>query len=141
MRLPSVQSVVGILVAASACCTQAQDIQGPLRDPTRPPITGAIGRTGTDTDASSSGRIQMLLIGESRKYAVVDGVLLRQGDLHHQWRLSAINPESVVMRHASDTRVIKISPSVVKTPRFQADAANPRGGVQLIEKTPTRRSP
>lgn len=83
----------------------------------------------------------MLLIGESRKYVVVDGVLLRQGDLHHQWRVSVINPESVVMRHASDTRVIKISPSVVKTPRTQAGANSSSAGTRSIEKKPTRRSP
>lgn len=144
MRFTSAQFFVGIIVVVGTCFSFAQEIQepqGPLHDPTRPPQTGTMGRIGAGAVTPSTERIQMLLIGESRKYAIVDGVLLKPGDLHNQWRLSIINPESVVMRNASGTRVIRVSPSVVKTLRPQVGTASPSGSTRSNEITPTRRSP
>lgn len=143
MRSHPIQLFAGVVVSICAgisCAQEVQETQGPLRDPTRPPQVAPAG-SGSAAAASPGGRIQMLLIGESRKYAVIDGVLLKPGDLHRQWRLSSINPDSVVMHGASGTQVIKANPSVVKTIRSQIGAAIPSGGTRSNEKKPTRRSP
>lgn len=138
MKIKLLQLGVGMSVIVAASYSHAQQL--PLHDPTRPPQVSSA-RIGMGRTPLPSGRIQMLLIGESRKYAVIDGILLRLGDLHHQWRLSSINADSVVMKSASGTQVIKANPSVVKTIRPQVGAAHPTDSIRSNEKNPTRRIP
>lgn len=124
--------------------------QSALHDPTRPPDKTSLGRSvapaiGTINEAVNNDEskptpesIQMLVIGRQRKFALIDGVLVKPGESLNQWQLVSISRQSVVMRNAAVTQEISISPSVVKTvhtPNRQSSNHAP------IVNQPSRNSP
>ncbi|WP_100144290.1 hypothetical protein [Limnohabitans sp. JirII-31] len=124
-----------------------------LRDPTRPseisppPVVSAPSNGLPDGNPngdyvlapiSPPERLGVLLIGSSRQYAVIDGVVVKPGQSVNQWRLLSIHSQGVVMQSASGTQTLKVSPSVVKTLR-SADRADQ--GADTRDHKPTRRSP
>ena len=91
-----------------------------LSDPTRPPPAWiaahpkAAGAPATEQAAAS--QLQSLLIGPSRRYAIIDGQLLGVGDRYRDARVVAVRPDGVVLRSASGTRTLKLFPDVEKHP-------------------------
>lgn len=87
--------------------------QGDVHDPMRPPANLSV--ASTPASVSVPDNVQMLLKGEQRSFAMVDGVIVKPGESLKAWRLVSIGSHSVVMRHAAATEEISIHPAVVKT--------------------------
>ena len=144
------------LLCVTACAwllAPSLGAQPVLRDPTRPsdispaPVVSAPSNGLPDGNPngdyvlapiSAPERVGVLLIGSSRQYAVIDGVVVKPGQSVNQWRLLSIHSQGVVMQGASGTQTLKVSPLVVKTLR-SADRADQ--GSDTRDHKPTRRSP
>jgi len=86
-----------------------------LSDPTRPPAVwlAAQGITlpGSQRDAPSG--LQLILIGESRKFAIINGQIVKPGKLYNGSRVIDIKSDGVVVRDRSKS--LKLIPSVKKS--------------------------
>ncbi len=107
------------LTAWLTCGVSSGWAQSSLHDPMRPPsATSFAAQLPTSDAANPAGeKIQMLIIGRQRAFAMIDGLLVKPGESVNQWQLVSIGHQSVVMRNASVTQEISINPSVVKTIR------------------------
>lgn len=92
-----------------------------LADPTRPapewlaaqpPVPG-----GEVVGNSSAPRVQVIVIGRSRKFAIIDGQLIRYGDTYNGSRLAGIHPDGVVMQKDGSKEKLSMSPAVEKKVR------------------------
>jgi hypothetical protein len=131
---------LALLIASGVSPLGAQELgRELLHDPTRPPQSLAVeGSTEALQAQASRERIQMLVIGESRKFAIIDGVMVTPGALLNQWRLVRIDTQGVVMQSASGAQKISIHPAVVKTVR---PVRRSNSGPELIQNQPTRTRP
>lgn len=102
---------IGLCVAPIAVLGQA------LIDPMRPPAAPASQTTPSAAPLPKANAVQVLLIGENRKYAVVDGVIVRQGDTLNGWRVTRISSTGVMLSGAGSSETLSITPRVIKTPR------------------------
>jgi hypothetical protein len=91
--------------------------QSELHDPTRPPVNLSANANVSTVTTTTPDNVQMLLVGRQRSFAMIDGVMVKPGDMFNQWQLISIGRESVVMRNASVTEEISLNPLVVKTRR------------------------
>lgn len=89
----------------------------PLMDPMRPPATPSSPSSSGAAPLPKANAVRVLLIGENRKYAVVDGVIVRQGDTLNGWRVTRISSTGVVLSGAGSSETLSITPGVIKTPR------------------------
>lgn len=89
----------------------------PLMDPMRPPATPSSPSGSGATPLPKANTVRVLLIGENRKYAVVDGVIVRQGDTLNGWRVTRISSTGVVLSGSGSSETLRITPGVIKTPR------------------------
>lgn len=91
-----------------------------LSDPTRPP------QAWLDAQPKVAGapaaeqevvpQLQSLLIGPSRRYAIIDGQLLGVGDTFRDARVVAVRPAGVVLRSKRGTQTLRLFPDVEKRP-------------------------
>lgn len=98
--------------------------QGALRDPTMPPPGAVLATPGGDAlpaeiaaqqaAASAQPAVQMVLVGPSRKYAVIEGQMLKPGGQIDQWRLTHITAKGVVLKSDTGAQTISAYPSVQK---------------------------
>ena len=87
---------------------------GTLTDPTRPPDAwlAAQGSYVTDDDASSG---QVLLLGRTRRFAVIDGQLVKPGDTLNGAKVLAIRPNGVVVvEENAEPQLLKLTPAIEK---------------------------
>lgn len=63
----------------------------------------------------TSPTLQLLLIGRSRKYAIIDGQLFQPGDTYNGYTLVAIKPDRVVLQSNDTLRTLKMHPAIKKT--------------------------
>lgn len=97
-------------------CASAQGA-GKLRDPTRPLATK--GRTlvtgpasGQPTALVAMPELQLVLVGGTRRYAVIDGELLAEGDAIRGLTLLQIGNDAVVLKTPHGPRSLPLpSPS------------------------------
>ena len=124
--------VTGFVLSAPAFCAQDE-----LHDPTRP-LINVTASAMVSAENASPENLQMLLIGRQRSYALIDGVVVKPGDMLNQWELVSIGSQSVVMRNASLTEEISLNPSVVKTLRSpkRSDAS-----MDALDNPPSRKIP
>jgi hypothetical protein len=126
MKPHSLPTLFALLGSLSASFGHTQTI---LYDPFRPP-NALLPNTSSENNSATNnrsmpqansnmygGKVQMLLIGQHRSTALIDGHVLKLGELINQWKLVSIDPQNIVMRNASVTEKISINPSVVKTIR------------------------
>ena len=90
---------------------------GTLSDPTLPPPAWLAAQPGVpgaaaqvEQDASSG--MQLILIGQSRKLAVIDGQVVKPGDTYRGSKVLAIKPGEVVLQDASKS--MKLTPNIEK---------------------------
>ena len=98
--------------------------QGPLRDPTLPPPGAVLAVPGGEAlpaevaaqqaAAATQSSVQMVLVGPSRKFAVIDGQMLKPGGQIDQWRLTSITAKGVVLKSDTGAQTISAYPSVQK---------------------------
>ncbi len=103
--------VASLLLWAQAAHAQA------LIDPMRPPASPSQQSASGPAPLPKANAVQVLLIGENRKYAVVDGVIVRQGDTLNGWRVTRISSTGVMLSGAGSSETLSITPRVIKTPR------------------------
>lgn len=108
---------VGLACLASLYMTPAAVLAQTLIDPMRPPAAPSSQTTPGATPLPKANAVQVLLIGENRKYAVVDGVIVRQGDTLNGWRVTRISSTGVMLSGAGSSETLSITPRVIKTPR------------------------
>ncbi len=92
-----------------------------LSDPTRPPrewLAALPKDAGAPSAAEEdvSPRLQSLVLGPSRKYAIIDGQLVGVGDRFNDARVVAVRPAGVVLRSERGTETLKLFPDVEKRP-------------------------
>jgi hypothetical protein len=91
-----------------------------LSDPTRPPqawLAAQQKAPGAPAgEQESRPLLQSLLIGPSRRYAIIDGQVLGVGDTFRDARVVAVTPAAVVLRSARGTQMLKLFPDVEKRP-------------------------
>lgn len=92
-----------------------------LSDPTRPPQAwldaqpkGAGAPSAVEQEATP--QLQSVLIGPSRKYAIIDGQLVGVGDTFKDARVVAVRPAGVVLRSKRGTQTLRLFPDVEKRP-------------------------
>ena len=95
--------------------------QATLPDPTRPPQAWldaqpkAAGVTA-EADAGAAPQLQSLVIGPSRRYAIIEGQLVGVGDTFKDARVVAVRPTEVVLRSERGTQTLRLYPDVEKRP-------------------------
>lgn len=87
---------------------------GKLRDPTRPLAT--TGRalvtgpaSGQPTEPIAVPELQLVLVGSARRYAVIDGELLAEGDAIRGLTLLQISNHAVVIKTPKGPRTLPLS--------------------------------
>ena len=88
---------------------------GALSDPTLPPpawLAAQPGAQGAAATAEQDAGMQLILIGQSRKLAVIDGQVVKPGDTYKGSKVLAIKPGEVVLQDASKS--MKLTPNIEK---------------------------
>lgn len=84
-------------------------------DPTRPPEAwlAAQGNAQEKSDTGTDGA-RVAVIGKHRRFAVVDGRVVKIGDTVAEGRVAAIRPEAVVIRQGDENTALSLTPGVEK---------------------------
>jgi MSHA biogenesis protein MshK len=104
---------------------------GVLSDPTLPPpawlaaTQSAGGAAALNQDASAG--VQLILIGPSRKLALINGQTVKPGEAYNGSKVLAIKPGEVVVQDASKS--LKLTPAIEKKAITSAPLKKPRGAV------------
>ncbi len=113
-----------------------------LPDPTRPPAAWLAAQAKAAPGTAMAGvaepesvpRLQSLLIGPSRRYAIIEGQLVGVGDTFGDARVVEVRPTEVVLRSERGTQTLKLFPDVEKRAVAAADA-------ETKTKRPPRKGP
>jgi len=106
-----------IATLALACLSPAWG--QPLSDPSRPPQawlappSKGAGTPGA-AEAERPSQLQSLLIGPSRKYAIIDGQLVGVGDTFKDARVVAVTSAGVVLSSERGKETLSLFPNVKK---------------------------
>ena len=65
-----------------------------------------------DQDASSGLRVTV--VGRAKKFAVIDGQVVKPGDTYNGTKVLAIKPGEVVVRENDSSKSLKLAPGVEK---------------------------
>ena len=115
---------VGLVGAARAA---------PLSDPTQPapewlkaqapvPVPGAVAAQ----DVVAAPEVRVLVIGLARKFAIIDGQVVRYGETYNGSKLVGINPDGVVLLKDGKKEKLSMNPTVEK--RVESDKPLPGKG-------------
>ena len=123
---------VGLVGAARAA---------PLSDPTQPapewlkaqapvpvPVPGAAPMPGAVAaqDVVAAPEVRVLVIGLARKFAIIDGQVVRYGETYNGSKLVGINPDGVVLLKDGKKEKLSMNPTVEK--RVESDKPLPGKG-------------
>jgi len=140
-RAPCARWAIAALPLVLGCLSPAWGQA--LSDPTRPPQAWLAAQpkaagAAAAAEQETAPHLQSLLIGPSRRYAIIDGQLLGVGDTYRDARVVAVRPAGVVLRSKSGTQTLKLFPDVEKRPvkPVAADTARaPAKAKRLIRLT------
>lgn len=105
-------------------------------DPTRPAPEWLAAQAPVPADealgpASAPAGVQVIVIGPTRKFAIIDGQMVRFGQTYNGAKLVGIRPEGVVLQKDGVKEKLSMSPAVTKMVRVP----NPTpGGVRSEKK-------
>jgi hypothetical protein len=107
-----------------------------LSDPTRPPSVWLAAQGITlpghrDRDISSG--VQLILIGTSNKFAIINGRIVKPGKFYNGSKVLDINSDGVVTRDASKS--LKLIPAVSKKIVTPAPPKKPRAKTRKSKKS------
>jgi MSHA biogenesis protein MshK len=108
--------LVAVACMASASMTVAQT----LRDPTRP--AGASTRSTAGKPEQSGWILQSVLISPERRYAIINGEVVRIGGSVAGAELISVAAERVTLRTPEGLRVISLFPDVTRVSAAEAGA-------------------
>lgn len=85
-----------------------------VKDPLVPPTAWIASQKTESSDAkggvghsSMESRVQVLIVGKTRKLAVVDGVVVSSGDMVNEAKVAAVRSDKVVMEDEQKTIVLR----------------------------------
>jgi MSHA biogenesis protein MshK len=96
-----------------------------MNDPTRPPAT--IDSGPGEVDAGDGSRLQSVMIWPSGRAAIINGVMVKQGEKYGDAVLVRVEESEVVLRRGAESQVLKLYPAVEKRPAGQAKGAQRKG--------------
>ena len=108
---------LGLALALGLLATaQAQTAPDPTRPPEawlalQPQVVVAPGAAPEIYEASG---VTVTVTGKNRRYALVDGQVVKAGDMVNGARVLAINPNTVTVRQNDARKVLSVAPGVVK---------------------------
>ncbi len=88
----------------------------PLKDPFRPPQAIIQAQSSAESVVPVRPVVRVLVISKDQRHAVIDGVVLKQGDTFDQWRIMQISPKGVRLQINGAEELMSISPRVTITP-------------------------
>ena len=112
--------LISAALALGGCCAAWGQAPRPvLSDPTRPPqvwLDAQPKAPGTPAilEQATVPRLQSLLIGPSRRYAIIEGQVVGVGDRFKDARVVAVRPTEVVLRSERGTQTLKLFSDVEK---------------------------
>ena len=90
-----------------------------MEDPTRPAPAWLAAQPKAPgeivVEQNTEPTLQLLLIGKSRKYAIIDGQIVKHGGSYNGSRLVAIKPGGVVLQSEEGAKILKMHPTIEKT--------------------------
>lgn len=120
-RAPCARWAIAALALVLGCLSPAWGQA--LSDPTRPPQAWLAAQAKVagvpaagEQEQETMPQLQSLLIGPSRRYAIIDGQLLGVGDTFRDARVVAVRPAEVVLRSERGTQTLRLFPDVEKRP-------------------------
>ncbi len=113
-----VRAVLACLVLASTGALRAETVS----DPTRPPdawlaLQPQAAPTGLPTDPTDGAGARVTVLGRTSRFAVVDGQVVKVGDVIRGAKVVAISAETVTLQESGGRRVLSLTPGVVKKNR------------------------
>jgi MSHA biogenesis protein MshK len=114
-----IRSFLLVSLALTVFGVQAQ--QAPLRDPTRPLQPAA--ENGQRAAASPSFALSAVLVSPTRRVAVIDGELYREGDAVHGATITHIEPGLVRLRRAGGNLELRLLRDVAGAAIRQGDGS------------------
>jgi len=120
------RGVEGTLVLALALALFSASAVAQMNDPTRPPASFGAGEPDTD---GGGIMLQSVLISPAQRAAIINGVLVRQGEKYGDAVLIEVSENEVVLRSGAIRQVLKLHPGVNMRQIGSAAAAGvPRAG-------------
>jgi MSHA biogenesis protein MshK len=102
-------------------------------DPTRPPAGLDTGPLEADAGDGGGGMmLQSVMISPTRRAAIINGVMVRQGEKYGDAVLVKVTENEVVLKSGSESQVLKLYPGVEK----RVAAQPPAKGVPRKSKAP-----
>lgn len=92
------QLAVALVLVLAGAQRVARAQEASLIDPTAPPASALSARADATSSRDSLPRVQSIVFSRSRRVAVIDGVLVEEGDLVAGSVVSAIRPSEVRLR-------------------------------------------
>jgi len=118
MKAASVIALGMFLASAQATAQKG------LLDPTRPPT---VAPSPQATPEPPGPQLQSVLLAPGRKIAVINGESVALGEKLGEATLVRVTETEVVLRHGAETRVLKLYPSVEKSPVRRSAAGDKSG--------------
>ncbi len=112
---------LGMLLASAQAAAQKG-----LADPTRPPIMTLAPQVTSAAEALGP-ELQSVLISPARRIAVINGESVALGGKIGEATLVRVTESEAVLKQGSDMRVLKLYPSVEKTPSRPLAAKERKG--------------
>lgn len=88
-------------------------------DPTRPPeawlaLQPQLAVPGAMLNVDQDSGVKVTVTGKNRRYALVDGQLVKTGDIVNGARVVAISPNTVTLQQNNARTVMSVAPGVAK---------------------------
>ena len=136
MQTRSLRSPRGWLVTLVGLASQAPVLAQTLADPTRPPAAWLAAQSrapGAEMVAEpASPGVQIVVIGPTRRFAMINGQAVHPGESYNGSRLVAINEDGAVWRREGITEKASMNPAVSK----KVMGAAPTAGKAKSKKKP-----
>jgi hypothetical protein len=131
LRMTAARGASVALAMGAFSATWGQTLSDPTRPPpawiaahAKAPAPGSPGgasvapgtMAGDGANAEPLPRLQSLLLGPSRKYAIIEGQLVGVGDTFRDARVVAVRSTGVVLRSERGTQTLRLFPDVEKRP-------------------------
>ena len=120
---PSLVTRHSSLAAALALMLYSASVAAQANDPTRPPAGFDTGVAEGDAADSGGGiTLQSVMISPTGRAAIINGVMVRQGEKYGDAVLVRVAESEVVLKSGSESQVLKLYPGVEKRAAAQAPA-------------------
>ncbi|ARU31009.1 hypothetical protein CAP31_04475 [Sulfuriferula sp. AH1] len=93
------------------------------RDPTQPPA--GIDAAGARTGPAAETQIQSITISGRQRYAMINGIIMKPGDVINEGRIVKITENTVIVKSASGLTALKLFPNVDKHVHSHAKSTRP----------------